>query len=405
LRTTIGVALGLALVAAACGSNQPPTPPPATPAPSVPDPRSDAIDQHAGTWGRRQPAAYAYTLDHEAGSAGGQAWQYHVAGLEGATQVQHLSGAALPDTALGDVTVAGLFQRARDALADPGFQVAFDARTGYPTKLTFTGGGEGEAGVETVQDFRTPTTQGGVARAQAALGTILQRWHAVDAPRWAYTWSRIPAGSSGGQPITWNVAHAKGATTAKQVAAGSLPLTADDVSIDGTVSAIQAVLVSGGWADVAMEDDPGLGVLIAVDPQPGAKGDAYWIRIAWTDLARQASISGVDAAKARWATAQLTDYSYTWDYRGAGGPLSYKVSRHTGTTTVTPAGATPVARPAWATPLVEDTFAMIDAVLAEGGTVDATYDGALGYPTRLEIHPAGGSGANGVVTIKGFKHR
>jgi hypothetical protein len=405
LRTTFGVALGLALVVAACSSTPPPTPPPATPAPSTWDPRADAIEQHAGVWQGHQPAAYAYTLDHEAGTASGQAWQYHVSGLEGATQVQHLSGPALPDAALGDVTVDGLFQRARDALSDPGFQVAFDDRTGYPTKLTFTGGSEGDAGVETVRDFRTPTTQGEVARAQAALGAVLQRWHAVDAPRWAYTWSRIPAASSGGQPITWNVSHAKGATTAKPVAAGNVPLTANDVSVDGTVSAIQAVLVSGGWADVVMEDDPGLGILIAVDPKPGARGDAYWIRIAWTDLARQASISEVDAAKARWATAQLTDYSYTWDYRGAGGPLSYKVSRHAGTTTVTPNGATPAARPAWATPLVEDTFSMIDAVLAEGGTVDATYDDALGYPTRLEMHPAGGSGANGVVTIKGFKHR
>jgi len=349
MRTTTGVALGLALVAAACSSSPPPTPPPATPAPSVWDPRADAIDQHAGVWRGHQPAAYAYTLDHEAATAGGQAWQYHVSGLEGATQVQHVSGPPLPDASLGEVTIDGLFQRAHEALVDPGFQIAFEDRAGYPAKLTFTGGGEGEAGTETVEDFRTPTTTGEVARAQAALETILQRWHAVDAPRWAYTWSRIPASSSAGQPITWNVSHTKNGTTAKAMAAGNVPLTGDDVSIDGTVSAIQSVLVSGGWADVVMEDDPGLGVLIAVDPQPGARGDAYWIRIAWTDLARQASISELDSAKARWATAQLTDYSYSWTYQGEGGPLSYKVSRHAGTTTVTPTGGTPVARPVYAT--------------------------------------------------------
>ena len=404
MRTTIGVALGLAMVVAACSSSPPATPPAATPAASAWDPRADSIDQHAGIWQNHQPAAYAYTLDHAPASTGGQAWRYHVSGLEGASQVQHLSGTALPDAALGNVTVDGLFQRARDALVDPGFKVAFEDRTGYPAKLTFAGGGEGEAAVETVEDFGTATTKGAVARAQAALQAILQRWHAVDAPRWAYTWSRIPAGSAG-QPITWTVSHAKGATTAKPVSTGNVPLTADDVSIDGTVSAIQNVLVSGGWADVAMEDDPGLGVLIAVDPQPGARGDAYWIRIAWTDLVRQASISELDAAKARWATAQLTDYSYAWDFKGDGGPLSYRVSRRAGTTSLSPTGANPASPPSFASPLIEDTFQLIDDVLAQGGTVDATYDDALGFPVRVALHPAGDAGANGVITITRFKHR
>ena len=126
--------------------------------------------------------------------------------------------------------------------------------------------------------------------------------------------------------------------------------------------AIQDILVSGGWADVAIEQDPGFGVLIAVDPQPGVKGDAYWIRIAWADLARQASISELDAAKARWATAQLTDYSYTWEYRGDGDPLTYKVARKGAEAAVTPVGNTPAPEArAYAAPRIEDTFAMIEA--------------------------------------------
>ena len=394
MRSTLGGVVFVALLVAACGSTPPATPPADTPAPSAWDPRADAIDQHAAIWARHQPAAYEYDLD----TTGQGPAAYHVSGVEGATQVQHLSGPVLPDADQASVTVEGLFQRARSALSDPSFKVEFNDLLGNPTKLTF---GSGE--VDSVDNFRTSTTQGGVAKAQASLQAVLQRWHAVDAPRWAYTWTRTPAAASS-QPVAWSVSHVKGDTRAKPVGAGDGSVTSDDVSIDGTVSAVQNVLVSGGWADVAIEDDPGLGVLIAVDPKPGIKGDGYFIRIAVTDLARQASISALDAAKARWATAQLTDYSYTWSYSGDGTPLSYKVTRRAGTSSVARLGATPVAQPAYGTPLVEDTFTMIDAVLAQGGSVDATYDDQLGYPTRVEMHPAGGSGATGVVTIKGFKH-
>ena len=394
MRSTLGGVVFLVLLVAGCGSAPPATPPADTPAPTVWDPRADALDQHSGIWAHHQPAAYAYDLD----TSGQNPSAYHVSGVEGATEVQHLSGPVLSDADLAGLTVDGLFQKARQGLADPSFKVEFNDQLGNPTKLTF---GSGE--VDSVDNFRTSTTQGGVARAQAALQAVLQRWHGVDAPRWAYTWTRTPAAASA-QPVAWSVSHAKGDTRAKPVGAGDGSVTSDDVSIDGTVSAVQNVLVSGGWADVAIEDDPGLGVLIAVDPKPGIKGDGYFIRIAVTDLTRQASISALDAAKARWATAQLTDYSYTWSYTGDGGPLSYKVTRKAGASTVARLGNTPVAQPVYATTSVEDTFAMIDNVLAEGGTVDATYDDQLGYPTRVTMHPAGDAGANGVVTLKGFKH-
>jgi len=406
MRRMLAGALWLALLAAACSSAPPATPPPATPAPSVWDPRRDAIEQHAGIWQNHQPVSYAYDLDHQAQAGDAKSYAYHVSGLEGGTQVLHLSGPTLQDAQLGDVTVNGLFQRATDALASPAFQIAFDSRAGYPTKLTFADDADasGGAAVESVDAFRTAANPGEVGRAQAALGKLLQRWHGVDDPRWAYTWSRIPAG--GAQPITWTVTHQNGKTTAKPGDGGSGGLTKDDVSPDGTVAGIQSVLVSGGWADVAVEQAPGFDILIAVDPQPGARGDAYWIRIAWADLAKQADVSDLQAAQARWATSQLTDYSYTWDYKGDGTPLTYKVAQKGGTATITPVGTTPApGSPAYATPKVEDTFAMIQAVLDQGGTVDATYDGQLGYPTRVVMHPAGDAGANGVITIKSFKHR
>ena len=145
--------------------------------------------------------------------------------------------------------------------------------------------------------------------------------------------------------------------------------SAEDVSLDGTVLAIQNVLGSGGWVDVAPEEAPGLGVLIAVDPQPGAKGDAYWIRIAWTDLALRAAITEIEAAKARWATAQLTDYSYLWAFQGDDGNLAYRVSRDGEKATVKPENGSPAPEArSYAAPRIEDTFAMIEAVLAQGGT-------------------------------------
>jgi hypothetical protein len=408
LRSTLGGALGFALLLAACTSTPPPTPPPATPAPSVWDARKDAIDQHAGLWALHQPAAYAYTLDHEGATGDDPPYGYRVSGLEGAVQVQHLGGPVVPDSGTTALTVDGLFQRARDALATPAFQIAFDARTGMPTSLTFASPSDPSAAGarERLDDLHTPADQGEVARAQAALAQLLQRSRGLDDDRWAYTWSRIPAGQSTAQPVTWTVSRSKGKTTAKPVAAGNPGVTADDVSIEGTVLAVQNVLVSGGWADVALEDDPGRGVLIAVDPSPAVKGDAYWIRIAWTDLARQASISDLDAAKARWATAQLTDYSYTWQYRGDGDPLTYKVSRKGENATITPVGATPAPEThAYAVPRIEDTFAMIQAVLDQGGSVTVTYDDQLGYPVRVEMHPNGDAGANGVITIRQLKRR
>ena len=148
MRRTLGGALVFALLAAACASTPPPTPPPATPAPSAWDPRRDAIDQHAGIWAKEQPAAYEYTLDHQGPPATTRRWRYHVSGLEGGVQVQHLAGATLPDAHLGDVTVDGLFARARDALASPAFQIAFDNRHRQPDQahLRLGGGPVGRRG-------------------------------------------------------------------------------------------------------------------------------------------------------------------------------------------------------------------------------------------------------------------
>jgi hypothetical protein len=303
------------------------------------------------------------------------------------------------------MSVEGLFDAARGALASSAFTFAYDPLRGNPTKLGFASAADPSAGgaSETLDDFTTAASVGAANAARTGMDEVLRRSRAKSDGAWEYTWSRIPAGTPDAQPASWTVRHDRKGTTAKQVSAGDVPVTRDDVSLDATALAVTNVLSSGGWADVAVEDKPGLGVLIAVDPSPSLKGDAYWIRIAWTDLALRAAITDIEAARARWATAQLTDYTYTWRFHGDQ-TLLYKVSRKGEAATVTPQGDTPAPEAvAYAAPRIEDTFALIEAVLDQGGTVEATYDEQLGYPKRVELVPAGDAGAKGVLTIANLK--
>jgi hypothetical protein len=74
--------------------------------------------------------------------------------------------------------------------------------------------------------------------------------------------------------------------------------------------------------------------------------------------------------------------------------------------TITPQGGTPVPEAVtYAAPRIEDTFALIEAVLEQGGTVRATYDEQLGYPRRVELVPNGNAGAKGVITVANLKRR
>ncbi len=330
-----------------------------------------------------------------------------MSGLEGDVEVQHVSGLAQPADQEARMAVDGLYDEARGALASDAFTFAYDPLRGYPTKLVFASAADPSAGgaTETLDDFTTAATVGAANAARTGMDEVLRRSRAKADGTWEYTWSRIPAGTPDAKPTVWTVRHDRKGTTAKQVSGGDAKVTRDDVSLDATALAITNVLGSGGWADVAVEDDPGLGVLIAIDPSPSVKGDAYWIRIAWTDLALRAAMTDIEAAKARWATAQLTDYTYTWKFDGDQ-TLAYKVSRKGEAATITPQGGTPVPEAvAYAAPRIEDTFALIEAVLEQGGTVKATYDEQLGYPRRVELVPNGDAGAKGVITIANLKRR
>ena len=410
MRRTLGVGLVLASLAVgvtACSSTPPPTPAPTVEAPTW-DARKDAIDQSSAIWDRQRPPAYAYTFEREGPPGSGTSSTYRVSGLEGDVQLQHVAGTKQPAAGEAAMTVEGLYDVARAALASDRFSYAYDPLRGYPTKLDLVPAGDASAGsvTETVAGFTTAATVGAGNATRKALEEVLRRWRGRDQGAWEYTWSRIPAGAADAEPAVWTIHHDRKGTTAKEVSAGGQDVGRDEVSLDATALGISNVLGSGGWADVAVEDDPGFGVLIAVDPSPSIKGDAYWIRVAWTDLALRAAITDIEAAKARWATAQLTDYGYTWTFAGEDRTLSYKVNRKGAAATVTPQGGSPAPESiAYAAPRIEDTFALIDAVLAQGGTVKATYDDKLGYPKRVELVPHGDAGAKGVITIKDLKRR
>ena len=60
-------------------------------------------------------------------------------------ELQHLSGRLLPPEALETMTVDGLYDVARDSLADPAFTFAYDPRLGVPTKLSWAAAAEPSA--------------------------------------------------------------------------------------------------------------------------------------------------------------------------------------------------------------------------------------------------------------------
>ena len=307
------------------------------------------------------------------------------------------------------MTVEGLYDVARNALAGPGqFEISFNQLYGYPERLHWSDAQAADAdGTEAIDPFTTAGDRNATARARADLEAVLARWGSISAKTWEYTWTRSPAAGGTQAATVWTVHHEGGKTTATATNdSGSLDLTPSSVTIAGTVTAAESVLQSGGWVDVSTDMATGLNLLIAVDPSPSAKGDAYWIRIEYTDLSAQAAATALAAARDRWAAAAPAAYSYVWRYRGEGKDLTYRVTRKGDTATLKREPGTPIPEAlGYATPRIEDTFAMLDEVLAQGGEVSATYDKKLGYPTSVTMVPNGDAGAAGVITITNLVSR
>ncbi len=408
MERVLAAGLGVALALAACSPAPTPSPLPPVASPT-PDPRLAVLDDRAASWEDHEPPTYAYTVTHATPGDPSAAYGYRVTSLEGRAEAQHVSG-IVPDLAgVESITIDGLLETAGKAIAGSG-EVAwtFDPLRGYPMELAYTGA-DG-AWTDAVTDFTTPADRGSPTRAREAMTEALARWSDRVAKAYEVTWSRYPAADGPSAAVTWRVRHEGGKTTVVALGGGGDTLPSEDATIERTIASAAGVLAAGGWVDLAVDTGPDPGLLLAVDPSPSVNGDAYWIRMTSRDVAvepaEDTAEADLAAAKARWAAAKTGRYTYTWKYRGEGGPLTYKVTRKGGKTKIKRGSGTPGATArAYATPRVEDTFAMLEAVLAQGGKVKARYDPKLGYPVRAEMFPAGEAGARGVVTIKGFKKR
>lgn len=398
----LALGLAMALTAAACGSAPPsPTPEP-TPA-STWDPRRDEITQAQGVWEAEQPATYAYTLTLLVSGMGNAV--NRVSHMDGHTEAQVVQAASSVDAA--GLTIEGMFASALAALEGNGkLTIAIDQQYGYPTSIEYTDPTANGSSVTTVAEFTTPGDRTAKARATDALAQLLDRWHSLATPAWEYSWTRIDAASTGA-PAGWVVRHEDGVTTALAAGSGNAVEPPGEVTIDGTVQDVVGVMGAGGWVDVSAEGTTGLDALIAVDPSPAVTGDAYWIRIEFTDrgAARQKEL--LDAARARWAAAKIRKSTYTWTYDGERGAWSVSIAANGDTlkflkrSAGAPSGDTIDIRPG-----IAAAFTAIDEILGSGGTLSVTYDKALGYPKKIVVSNGGTAGwPKGTITITKFKAR
>ncbi len=396
----LALGLLLAVAAAACGS-APPSPTAAPTPVSTWDPRRDEIDQAEDVWKTEQPGTYAYTSTFSVDGMGSATSR--VTGIDGHVEAQVLQGSGFVSS--DDATIEALFGVARNALAGSGtLTVAIDQQYGYPSSLEYATDVSDGSFTRTITEFTTPGDRTANTRAREALDGALARWHGLVTPACEYTLTRIDAAASMA-PAGWVVRHADGETSARAAGTTIDRAPPDKVTIEGTVTTAVRTMAAGGWVDVAT-DDSGMDLLLAIDPSPAVKGDGYWIRIDFTDRAAAQQREALDAARARWAAAALTKYSYTWAYDGAKGAWSWTMTMNgeTGKVTRKSVGAPPV-EGAFAPPRIPETFELIDQVLGAGGTVSVTYDKALGYPRRIVFVDGTVWAPKGVVTITGFKAR
>lgn len=397
----LGVAIAVALLAAACGS-QAPTVAPATPAPTA-DLRHGELDQAAAIWASKGPSSLAYTTTQ---SIGDSTTSVHLTHMDGRTEALVLeSGTVPPDDGGRALSIEGVFETAHEALNGSGTaSYDVDRLYGYLPRVEYTtDAGDGSFTIE-VRELVTPADRTAAGAARDALNAVLLRWSSIASTAWSYTWRRFTAADTEATETRYDVRHGGGQTTlaaADGEAAGRVP---GEATIDGTVEAALAALTSGGWVDVAIEPN-GLDTLIAVDPSPSATGDAWWIRIDHTDKFAERARQDLDAGRTRWTTAALTRYAYRWTWDGRDGTWSWRVKLSGDSAKLKPSSGAPAVEQTFVAPRIEDLFDLVDRVLAAGGTVDVAYDKALGYPTRVEFTAGTEFAPRGVITITKLRER
>jgi hypothetical protein len=391
-----------ALLLAACGSD-PATPGPATPAPTV-DPRLEEVAEGRGVWERQRPSTVAYTTVEN--RAGDPATVVHVTEMDGRAEVQAVSVGPNAPVIGAAQTIEGILDRAAVALEQSGDKVAitYDIQYGYVSRLDhpLPDVADAAASVE-VRDLTTAADRTSASRARAGLDSLIQAWRAPRSPTWEYTWSRFTAADTASSATTYRVHHEDGVTTiaAEDGAAGSAA-PPDAATIGGTVEAAVGVLAAGGWVDVAA-DEAGLDVLIAIDPSPSAKGDAYWIRIDYTDLYAVQAREALAAARARWSAAAPERYTFRWRFEGPGASWGWNVNLSGDTAKLKPTADAPPVEGSFVAPRVDALFDLVEAIVDGGGRLKATYNAALGYPTAVVIDQGAGVAPNGTITISKLK--
>ena len=401
MRQTLGMAIAVALVAAACGSPAT-TPPPATPAPT-PDPRHSEIDRAQATWDAKGPRTVAYTTTETVGGAG---TTVHVTEMDGRVEALVLeAGRVAPSDGGRQLSIDGLFDTAREALDAAGSaQFDVDQFYGYLPRLGYeTDVADGSFTIE-VRDLVTPTDRTAAGAARDALNTILQRWDQLSSPAWEYTWTRFGAADTESTQTSYRIRHGGGQTTLATADGDAAETPPSEATIQGTIEAAVAVMASGGWVDVAL-DPVGLDALIAIDPSPSAAGDATWIRIDYTDRFSERARDDLQAARSRWARADLKRYGYRWTWNGSDGAWSWGVTMRGDGIRLKPGPGAPRVEDAFVSPRVAELFALIDQVLTGGGTVDVAYDDRLGYPARVEFTSTSEWAPKGTITITKLRER
>jgi hypothetical protein len=390
------------LLLAACGSD-PATPPAATPSPTA-DPRLEEVAEGRGVWERQRPGTVAYTTVETRG--GDAPTIVHVTEMDGRSEVQPVSaGASAPEIGPAQ-TIEGILDRAAAALQQPGNNVSitYDLQYGYVSRLdqATSDGIAAESSVE-VRDLTTAADRTSASRARAALEALLESWNAPRSPTWEYTWSRFTAADTDSSATTYRVHHEDGTTTiAADDGAAGKAAPPEASTIEGTVAAAVGVLAAGGWVDVAA-DETGLDALISIDPSPSAKGDAYWIRIDYTDLYEAQARAALDAARARWTATAPERYTFRWRYVGPGGSWGWNVTLSGDVANLKPIPGTPPVESSFVAPRIDALFDLVEAIIDGGGRVKVTYDPALGYPATVVVTEGAGAAPDGTITVSRLK--
>lgn len=390
------------LLVAACGSD-PATPGPSAPVPT-PDPRLEEVAEGRSVWERQRPSTVAYTTVED--RPGAPETVVHVTEMDGRTEVQAVStGTDGPEIGIAQ-TIDGILDRAAAALEQPGgtVSITYDLQYGYVSHLDglLPGAAGAESSVE-VRDLTTAADRTSASRARAALDRLLQAWNAPRSPAWEYTWSRFTAADTISSATTYRVHHEDGVTTiGTEDGSAGTAAPPDAATIEGSVETAVGVLAAGGWVDIAA-DEAGLDVLIAIDPSPSTTGDAYWIRIDFTDLYALQAREALADARARWSAAAPVRYTFRWRYEGPGNSWGWNVTLDGDVAKLKPTADAPPVVSSFVAPRIDALFDLVGAIVDAGGRVKVVYDPALGYPKTVTVTDGRGAAPSGTITISKLK--